>query len=200
MNDFTPRQTAILDAAQSLFLRDGFQAVSMDEVAQNAEVAKQTLYNNFSNKEELFLYVMQRMCHSQGVCLFQNGFDLTTNPRDILHNIASKHVTLITNPDALALYRIVVTEGAKNPVLAEQFMENGPKQMITGLAEFLTAHHKNGTMNTPDATYAADQFFAMLKGKYFLHILLNFKPIPKAKELKDHANQVVDDFMKLYGI
>lgn len=48
----------ILDAARSVFFRDGFMAANLDEVAQRAGVAKGTLYRYFDNKAELYVAVL----------------------------------------------------------------------------------------------------------------------------------------------
>jgi AcrR family transcriptional regulator len=53
-NGNNTRQT-ILDAAADLFSRAEFRAVTMDEMARHAGVAKGTLYNYFGSKEALFL-------------------------------------------------------------------------------------------------------------------------------------------------
>jgi AcrR family transcriptional regulator len=45
----------ILDAAYELFSRRGIQAVGVDTVIAEANVAKATLYRNFASKEELVL-------------------------------------------------------------------------------------------------------------------------------------------------
>ena len=45
----------ILDSAADLFSREEFRAVTMDEMARHAGVAKGTLYNYFGSKEALFL-------------------------------------------------------------------------------------------------------------------------------------------------
>ncbi|MFF1573712.1 TetR/AcrR family transcriptional regulator [Leifsonia sp. NPDC058292] len=44
---------AISDAALELFLARGFDSVSVNEVAQKADVATATLFNHFPNKESL---------------------------------------------------------------------------------------------------------------------------------------------------
>src|SRR5580658_10627891 len=45
----------IADAAVVMFARKGFEAVSVADVAQAAEVSEQTVYNYFSTKEALVL-------------------------------------------------------------------------------------------------------------------------------------------------
>ena len=52
---------AIVEAAQRLFLERGFGSVSMDELAEAANVARRTLYNQFARKEDIFREVLLKM-------------------------------------------------------------------------------------------------------------------------------------------
>lgn len=52
------RREAIIACARELFLSKGFNATTMDEIAQRAELSKGTLYLYFSSKEELYVTVM----------------------------------------------------------------------------------------------------------------------------------------------
>src|ERR1043165_9214739 len=52
---------AIVEAAQRLFLQRGFGSVSMDELAEAAGVARRTLYNQFTSKEEIFREMLLRV-------------------------------------------------------------------------------------------------------------------------------------------
>ena len=45
------KRAAILDAAEKLFLSQGFTGTSMDAVAKEAGVSKLTVYSHFSDKE-----------------------------------------------------------------------------------------------------------------------------------------------------
>src|SRR6516165_209016 len=48
------KRQAILDAATTLFLREGYLATSMDQIAAAASVSKQTVYKQFTDKRSLF--------------------------------------------------------------------------------------------------------------------------------------------------
>jgi len=50
----------ILDTAQGLFIRHGYQGLSMRQIAEAVGVTKAALYYYFKDKEQLFLAVMQR--------------------------------------------------------------------------------------------------------------------------------------------
>lgn len=57
-----PKHTAILDAAYELFGSGGFYETKMSEVAEQAGIAKGTVYLYFKSKEELFMAVTRRDC------------------------------------------------------------------------------------------------------------------------------------------
>ena len=52
------RRAQILAVAQELFARDGFHHVSMDDIANSAEVSKPVLYRHFPSKLDLYLDVV----------------------------------------------------------------------------------------------------------------------------------------------
>lgn len=54
------RRGEIIDVAEKLFFRKGYDGVSMDDVAREAELAKGTLYIYFKNKESLYFAVVLR--------------------------------------------------------------------------------------------------------------------------------------------
>ncbi len=53
------KRERILDAGLKLFAHESYQAVTMDRVAQEAGVAKGTLYLYFPSKEELYLGILK---------------------------------------------------------------------------------------------------------------------------------------------
>jgi AcrR family transcriptional regulator len=60
-SDESARLRRIIRAAEELFKQAGFRAVTMEAVAQEASVAKATLYAYFKNKDALYLAVCGRM-------------------------------------------------------------------------------------------------------------------------------------------
>ncbi|MDC5227053.1 TetR/AcrR family transcriptional regulator [Acinetobacter baumannii] len=75
MNDRTARQK-ILDAAATLFYNDGITATGINTVTAKADVAKMSLYNNFSSKGELVdAYIAAR--HQEWLDLYQKRLEKT---------------------------------------------------------------------------------------------------------------------------
>ncbi|MPM01492.1 hypothetical protein SDC9_47732 [bioreactor metagenome] len=52
--DTSQKREAILEGAVKVFTKNGFEASSMDSIAEAAGVSKRTVYNHFSSKETLF--------------------------------------------------------------------------------------------------------------------------------------------------
>jgi AcrR family transcriptional regulator len=53
-------RTALVDAAERLFVAQGFHATSLDSVAAEAGYTKGAVYSNFASKEDLFFAVYER--------------------------------------------------------------------------------------------------------------------------------------------
>jgi AcrR family transcriptional regulator len=59
MNQIREKKQIILDIAARIFSRYGYAKTSVDEIAQEAKIAKGTIYYYFPSKEELFLNVVK---------------------------------------------------------------------------------------------------------------------------------------------
>ncbi|MHB8896387.1 MAG: TetR/AcrR family transcriptional regulator, partial [Candidatus Geothermincolia bacterium] len=49
------RRTSIIDAAKELFSQKGYQATTMDEIAEKAELSKGAVYLYFESKDDLYV-------------------------------------------------------------------------------------------------------------------------------------------------
>ncbi|EMF2088055.1 TetR/AcrR family transcriptional regulator [Acinetobacter baumannii] len=82
MNDRTARQK-ILDAAAALFYNDGITATGINTVTAKADVAKMSLYNNFSSKGELVdAYIAAR--HQEWLDLYQKRLEKTKTAKEAI--------------------------------------------------------------------------------------------------------------------
>lgn len=82
MNDRTARQK-ILDAAATLFYNDGITATGINTVTAKADVAKMSLYNNFSSKGELVdVYIAAR--HQEWLDLYQKRLEKTKTAKEAI--------------------------------------------------------------------------------------------------------------------
>ena len=57
-------QARLLDAAEEVFVRDGYEAAQLDEIAARADRSKGAVYTHFKSKEDLFLALFEHRTRS----------------------------------------------------------------------------------------------------------------------------------------
>lgn len=191
------KHNAILLAATCLFLRLGLQGTSMDAVAREAGVSKQTVYSHFGSKEELF-----RSCIKAKVASY--GFDEDRLPvgadrREAVFLLAKSFMDLIFDPEVVAMHRVVAGEAPSHPQVASLFFESGPAAVKRAVGQCLERMVDGGELKIPNVEYASWLLPNMALGAF--HVRLQFGLIDRVPEndLNAHLQQVVDDFLRLYG-
>ncbi len=148
----------ILDAATALFLDHGFGATSIEAVAQRIGISKRTFYHRFPDKAALFAAVVHRIIErlrpAADIPLIE-GADLAA----VLERLATFMLRAALAPDAIALHRLMVTESARFPALAETLASEGSTQeAIVLIADVLGREAKSGRITVDDLVFAARQF------------------------------------------
>ena len=61
-NELPDKRSCILEGATRVFLTSGYGAASMDSIAAEAGVSKQTVYSHFGSKDALFEAMVRQKC------------------------------------------------------------------------------------------------------------------------------------------
>jgi len=151
---------AIVEAAERLFLERGFGAVSMDQLAEAAGVARRTLYNQFASKEEIFREMLCRLSR-QLEDTFPPGIETQGDVETVLRLVARLLLDLHKHPEYLGFLRMVVADARQFPWIAKEFAAVMDPQMerLERLIAHLTAV---GVLNCRNPMLAAHQFTGML--------------------------------------
>ncbi len=124
------KRAAILHGARAVFLRDGFAGGSMDDVAAEAGVGKQTVYRHFGSKEALVVALVEAMCAPGALAAPPSALPR----RERLRALLLGFVEGVTRDDSLCLYRALVAEAERMPELGRLFWDAGPRQVRIALA------------------------------------------------------------------
>jgi TetR/AcrR family transcriptional repressor of mexJK operon len=175
----------ILYHAGELFLQQGYDRTSMDAVAKQSGVSKQTVYSHFQNKDVLYNAVIEA-----AMCIDSNPLD------DILYSIASNFIQLLNDKRVIAMYSVVIGESKNNLHLAQLFYDAGPSHSIS-LVKDLLMKHPESSLSESDAKELATDFFNLLKGNYHMLSMLGLAYKQDQAELKDYARKVVTKTLKI---
>lgn len=112
------RRRAILDAAFAEFSAHGFAEAKLDAVARRAGVAKGTLYLYFTDKEALFRGLVEATITP----IFADADTLVAlapgDTRELLDRLIDLMIDRVLDQPAVALVRLMISEGARFPGLA----------------------------------------------------------------------------------
>lgn len=93
------RKNDIIDAAERLFFKHGFENVSMDQIARESELAKGTLYLYFKSREDLHYSIVNRVLEMLSKVL-QRDYDKHASGAENLINLGKSYIAFSTQyPD-----------------------------------------------------------------------------------------------------
>ncbi len=159
-------RAAVLEAAATLFMRDGYVGTSVDNVAATAQVSKRTLYNNFASKEALFREVVLGLTGQAAEFAAEAAVELT-DPDDLeaaLLALARRLATLTVDRRVIRLRRLVIGEAHRFPDLAAEYYDLAPGKVIATLAAALGSLASEGRLNLTDPNRAAEQLAFLILG------------------------------------
>lgn len=158
------KRQVIMEAATTVFLRNGYLGTSMDQVAALAAVSKQTVYKHFADKEALFAEIIQGTVGQADelektiTALLQNPGDLATD----LGQLARWLLRFLTEPAVRQLRRLVVGEAGRFPQLGRAWYAEGFERGMVGLATYLQGLAARGKLHVEDPLLAAHHFAGLV--------------------------------------
>lgn len=197
------KRRAILDAARQVFLKHGYPAASMDEVAALAGVSKVTVYKYFSDKQNLFTAVLTgaiQEAEQSSRSLIDHLGDSVDVAKD-LQTFARQHVTLVTQPHLIQMRRMVIAEASRFPELARAWHRAGPERGHTKLASQIEQLAQRGLLQVADPMLAAQHLNYLILSVPVNEAMFTGREKPYNRpQLYRYADEAVRVFMTAYGV
>ncbi|MEV4317421.1 TetR/AcrR family transcriptional regulator [Actinocrispum sp. NPDC049592] len=183
------KRRMIMEAATTLFLRNGYQGTSMDEIATLAAASKQTLYKHFADKEALFSAIVLGVAGTVESFLERIATTLA-EPKHLyadLQDIARHYIKTVMQPQVLQMRRLLIGESARFPELTREYYEKAPERVLAALAPELKDLDKRGLLKVDDPVLAAKHFAFLILGT----------PLDKAMFYGDEIGYSEEELMRL---
>jgi TetR/AcrR family transcriptional regulator, mexJK operon transcriptional repressor len=189
------KRQAIIRAATRVFLRNGFTNTSVDAIAAAAGVSKQTIYNHFGDKEQLFVWVIREAQHpldtDASATLSDALADSTDLARDLRY-LGRLMVRGILDPELTALRRLVIAELPRHPQLLAQWAR--PRSGLeNSLARAIERQATRGVLDVPNPGLAARQLMLVLLTESLTRALYGLRGLSD-----DEVGTIVDDGVALW--
>ena len=194
----TAKRRQIVDGARAVFLAQGFEGASMNDIARAAGVSKGTLYVYFESKERLFAAIVEEERSSHVNMIFD--FDHADGDIEaVLMRIGTQLAAFMTVPRNVSAMRVVMGIAERMPELGRRFYETGPCYARGKLAAYFDLHVAAGQLDIPDTLLAAGQFLELSHGPLVKPMFFGAGGPPSAKRTEEVVASAVRMFMAAYG-
>ena len=196
-------RAAVVEAARTLFLRQGYAGTTMEEIAALAGLSKRTVYNNYPDKRALFTQIVTdviafaeafaRALHEE----FTVGVT-AANVRATLDDLGRRLALGIVRAEVITLRRMLIGEAREFPALAAEYFDRAPGQVIEALAAGFRHLTQVGLLRASDSRRAAAQFAYLVAGEALDRAMMVGTAPSKAQVIAG-AKEGVETFMARYG-
>jgi AcrR family transcriptional regulator len=193
----TRRQT-ILDVASRVFREMGYERASMDEVSQRGGGSKATIYNYFSNKEQLFFEVIFQSTEAE---FEATHAALNVDEPDIvraLEQFGQRLLALLYSADVQSVRRLVIAEGGRAG-LGEKCYEMAPARSLSMLSEFLQKAMDRGKLRQANARIASLHLKGLFEAELLDQFLFHTLGTVGSEQIAGIVQRAVVVFMAAYG-
>ncbi|ALG05630.1 TetR/AcrR family transcriptional regulator [Kibdelosporangium phytohabitans] len=154
------KRKAITQAARKVFGRDGFTRAGVDVIAAEAGVSKRTIYNHFTDKEQLFLTVALEGAREVTATIEQimdrHLRKIVDLEQDLIDFSMDRVAAVSAFADHFALVRVIEAEATRiPPPILKAWIDAGPQTAHLRLAPYLSRIAERGLLVLPDADRAA---------------------------------------------
>ena len=196
-------RAAVVESARTLFLQQGYAGTTMEEIAALAGVTKRTMYNNFADKEALFLQIVEdamsyAAAFAKGLPEEFSADASHANIAATLDDLARRMALAILRPEVIALRRLLIREAGSFPLLGGEYFERAPGQVMEALALEFARLRRAGVLSVSDTRRAAAQFAYLVVGPPLDRAVLT-GVVPAEEEVLACASEGVRTFLARYA-
>jgi TetR/AcrR family transcriptional repressor of mexJK operon len=185
------RRERIVRLAWPLFLKKGYDNVSIDEIIGVVGGSKATIYAWFGGKEGLFEAVVRQKCSDVVLAIHANPAGTL---EEQLTEIGQSFLAMVLSPPILEFHRLMVSIGRTFPEIGRLFFETGPISAYSIVATWIAKQQKAGLIVEEDPYRLAVLFLDMLIGEHQLGWLTS---VPRAAR-RDKVDETVRIAVKVF--
>lgn len=188
----------VLAGARVVFLRDGFEAASVDDIARAAGVSKATLYRYLPDKRLMFIAVAEAEGRRQADAAIA-ALDMSAPAAALLREAAGRVVRFFVSDFGSQMHRMYIGEAARFPELAQHFWDTGPGLLRARLRLVLDTLAARGALRMEDPDLAADQFAELCKCSLLPRRLFGLADACDETDIARVADGAAEMFLARYG-
>jgi AcrR family transcriptional regulator len=188
------RNGKLRTVAADLFLKRGYDGVTIDRVVELAGGSKSTVYSEFGGKCGLFISSVETLCRESNEPLTKidyTGLDLEQSLKKLAFHI----LKLITAKRSVDLHRLAIGEAVNCPEVGEAWYTHGPERTASFINTLLKSHRNELRNTSVPIERLAVLLHDALTGDVLYRLLAGNTKRENDAELERTANSIVEVFL-----
>jgi TetR/AcrR family transcriptional repressor of mexJK operon len=190
-DDAERRRQSLVGAAERVFLKKGYHAATMDDIAVCAGMSKRTLYQLVESKAKLFLLLLDRHRPHVAVTIDYSG----AAPDAMLFEILSPWARQILTPPNVSVLRLIIADYQRGKTLARLLDRCSAQLCKDTLEKYLAELVATQKLALDDPKEAAHMLFGMAIGNIHFGMLIGLRGAPSREELEARLRRAIGIFL-----
>jgi len=185
------RNSKLQKVAGGLFLKHGYEGVTIDKIVELAGGSKSTVYSEFGGKCGLFISSIENLCRESNEPLAEIDY-AGLNLEQSVKKLAFHILKLITSRRSIELHRLAIGEAVNCPEVGQAWYLHGPARTASFIRDLLEQHPDELKRTTIPAGRIAIVLHDALTGDILYRHLAGISNHETDAELEQTAKMVVD--------
>lgn len=188
------RSGKLQKVAADLFLKRGYDGVSIDQIVSIAGGSKSTVYSEFGGKCGLFISSIEKLCRESNdplAAIDYTGLDLEQSLKKLAFHI----LKLVTARRTVSLYRLAIAEAVECPEVGEAWYTHGPARTAEYIEQLLRNHPRELTRTRVPVSTIAIMLRDALIADILYRLFAGTPQMLRDTDLKRRANQAVETIL-----
>ena len=128
------RRKQLLEAAQEVFVAQGYHAAAMDDIAERAGVSKPVLYQHFPGKLELYLALLDTQAEALSAAVHE-ALARTEDNQQRIHGVLSAYFEFVDRDDEDGAFRLIFETDLGNEPSVRSRVEGVTQKTMQAVAD-----------------------------------------------------------------
>jgi AcrR family transcriptional regulator len=191
-----PSPDRVLRVAEKLFLKHGYNATTIRQIAAGSKVSNATIVKYFGGKPQLFVAMVAQVTAR---LIGAATIDFADRPEQGLNLWGVAVLRLLLEPRVVMAARHLYSDVSMLPQLAQTYHEVGPARLAANLSGQLQRWAEARQFPQQDFLEAAEWFMHLLGGGVYQRVMLGLQSAASDTEIEATVHEATRIFLSAFG-
>ncbi len=186
----------VLQVAERLFLKKGYNATTIREIAAASKVSNATIVKYFGGKPELFVCIVAEVTAR---LIGAADIDFADMPEQGLKTWGAAVLSVLLEPQMVIAAKHLYSDVSEQPMLGQNYYAIGPAKLAANLGLQLKRWAETGHFPDQNFLVAAEWFMHLLGGGVYYRVMIGAQTTASDAEIQQTVCEATRIFLAAFG-